>query len=74
MRYLAPEHVSSIFISSGEVKVEDGVAVLPDDAPSYDHQALQSVGCIADASDTEKQPKLELERPAAVVSEKETDA
>ena len=43
-RYSAPPHITSVFTLSGEARVIDGFAELPDDAHSADHQALLSVG------------------------------
>ena len=43
-RYFAPPHIMSVFINSGEARVEDGFAILPDDATDADHRALLAVG------------------------------
>ena len=57
-RYLAPPHVTSVFINSGEARVVDGFAELPDDAPFADHQALRSVGfTLADTAPAKPSPE-----------------
>ena len=63
MRFTAPIHVSSVYTTTyGEIKVEDGVAVLPDDAPTFDQQALLSVGFVLETQPA-VQEVLKLELP-----------
>ena len=62
-RYSAPPHITSVFILSGEARVVDGFAELPDDAHSADHQALLSVGFkLAPSSVEPAKPESEPEQ------------